>query len=170
MEAIVVAAPLPPTRPVEFVGVPANQGPAAAPGRNVDDDLIAALLEHGRLPGEITHGLKSSPRDALALADPNAGPRARDSAAALARAAALSAQLPPLPPPRPNARAATAKDAGISNAPRSTPAPPPARGHNHGSAAASPFGGLVVDAFNDAGVSPSPNPEGLPDGLRGSAQ
>jgi uncharacterized protein YcbK (DUF882 family) len=168
MQSIVVdaPAPLPPTRPTEFVVASADDRPVDA----TSDDLIAALLRHGRLPGEITRGLKSSASSALALADPGASTRARDDAAALLRAAALNAPLPPLPPPRPTARLA-GKDGGITNASRATSAPARAGvvARVPGSAQAAPYGGMVVDAFNVEGVSASPDPERLADGLRGSS-
>lgn len=172
-------APLPPPRPQEFAFVDpspkpnqviftvasANSKPAA------EGDMIAALLRREKLPGEITRGVATAPASALALADTRAAPEPPARPAALARAAELS--LPPLPPIKPRASAKPAAQSGeMTTAPKS-PAPierprPPA-GH---AANASPFGDLVVDAFNaTAPTTPlSPSASGLTDGLRGSAQ
>jgi uncharacterized protein YcbK (DUF882 family) len=161
-EAVAMAAPLPPVRPAAVDLAYSSDQPPAQPS---NADLIAKLIEHGQLPGEITHGWKASPpRDALALVGPSS-PRGHDNSEALSRAAALSA---PLPPPRPIARA-PAKDGETTLAPRSLPPLPPPR-VAPGSASATPYGALVVDAFNATGDVQDPAARFLANGLRGSAQ
>ena len=62
------AAPTPPKRPAEFA-FGALPGQAASEEGAASPDLIAALLERGRLPGVITRGVGAAPADALALAE-----------------------------------------------------------------------------------------------------
>ncbi len=71
--------------------------PAKATGEDgaANRDLIAALLERGRLPGVITRGVGAAPSDALALAE-TTPPEPPERPAMLARAAALAAPLPPI--------------------------------------------------------------------------
>ena len=136
-------APIPPVRPQEFE-VASEDAKSAGLPVSAKKDLIAAMLQRGKLPGVITQGVSAAPPSALALADPGAAPAPPARPALLDRAAALNA---PLPPPRP------ARDAssGVSAAPKSAP-PPPAPGHSapnvHGANPAAPYGGLVLDAFN----------------------
>ena len=106
IEAALVDAPLPPQRPSEFAVAaaeakpvdiqPAEPKPAKAPSAN--RDLIAALLERGRLPGVITRGLSRTPKDALALTETVEAPEPPERPEVLARAAALVAPLPPARP------------------------------------------------------------------------
>ena len=166
---VAAAAPTPPARPAQFaLAETAPTPPPAADARAADADMIAKLIARSQLPGEITRGLKSPPKDALALVDSANGARARDGAAegALARAALLNA---PLPPPRPVERA-PAKDSGTTIAPRAIPPVPPARVAAPGSAETTPYGGLIVDAFNAEGGPTDPVAQLLANGLRGSAQ
>ena len=172
VETVAVVAPLPPPRPQEYAlaAQPQQSAPPAASASSKPDgangDLIAALLERGKLPGEITRGVKLAPSSALALADTRAAPEPPARPSALARAAELA--LPPLPPPRPRPAPKTASANEITIAPKSPATPierprPPA-GH---ASNANPFGDLVVDAFNAPAPDTSP---ALVDGLRGSAQ
>ena len=106
IEAAFVDAPLPPQRPAEFAVAAVEAAPEAAPpaepkpakGPSGNRDLIAALLERGRLPGVITKGLSQTPKDALALTETVEAPEPPERPEIMARAAALVA---PLPPPRP---------------------------------------------------------------------
>jgi hypothetical protein len=164
----VAEAPLPPARPVEFalaaeVGKPANPPPPST----ANGDLIAAMLEHGKLPRAITHDVSTAPPNALALADTAAVPEPPERPAILARAAALSA---PLPPPRP----APSRSAETSIAPR-TVAPSPTEharkdAPGHGASLSSPYGDLILDAFNASPPVESVGATRLADGLRGTAQ
>jgi len=164
---IVVTTPMPPPRPAEFAVASAQSKPAPAPAANAD--LIAALLERGKLPGEITRGVHSAPSSALALVDTNAAPETPERLGPLARAAALA--LPPLPPPRPKAPAAAkAPSAGVSSAARTPPPEAPAHLAVHGSVSGNPYGDLVVDAFNAPSAAPNTSVTTLADGLRGSGQ
>jgi uncharacterized protein YcbK (DUF882 family) len=137
-------APMPPPRPQEFALASDDSKSAGLPS-SARQDLIAALLERGKLPGAITHGVSATPANALALADPNAAPVPPVRPGLLERAAALNA---PLPPPRP---AREPFPSGVSTAPRSAP-PAPAPSHAapdiHGANPAGPYGGLIYDAFN----------------------
>jgi uncharacterized protein YcbK (DUF882 family) len=100
-------APLPPARPPEFADAAPVQVASAAPVPASDaarkNDLIAALLARGRLPGVITRGMTGGPipSNALALADISNPPEPPERPAMLARAAALSAPLPPIVPAKP---------------------------------------------------------------------
>jgi uncharacterized protein YcbK (DUF882 family) len=156
-QTALLEAPMPPPRPQEFA--PASDESRSAAAKK---DLIAALLQRGKLPGVITQGVSAAPSSALALADPNAAPEPPARPALLDRAAALNA---PLPPPRP------ARDAssGVTAAPRSPPLPPaPAHAapNVHGANPAAPYGGLVYDAFN---VQPKPSAPVFGSELRGSS-
>ncbi|MGD0564711.1 MAG: DUF882 domain-containing protein [Roseiarcus sp.] len=179
-------APMPPQRPAEFAFAPP---PAKATGEDgaANRDLIAALLERGRLPGVITRGVGAAPSEALALAETTA-PEPPERPALLARAAALAAPLPPIPPMRapPHGAAkpapidgASAQPGETSTAPTKTaaganpPAAPATRALALLSASdsqrkpANPYGDLIYDAFK---VAPEPRAaDGLAD-LRGSSQ
>jgi uncharacterized protein YcbK (DUF882 family) len=176
--------PIPPQRPAEFAF--ASMPAATAREDGGDRDLIAALLERGRLPGVITHGMRGAPPDVLALTEMSP-PEPPERPAMLARAAALAAALPPLPPVRAGAHsaaksaavdAAAAQSSEISKAPaRTAPAAnPPAPAPPHSLAllsanerkakAASPYGDLIYDAFK-AGPE-SRTAQGFAD-LRGSS-
>ena len=61
-------APTPPQRPAEFAFAPSSAKATGDEGAG-DRDLIAALLQRGRLPRVITHGVGSVPPDVLALAE-----------------------------------------------------------------------------------------------------
>ena len=126
-------APLPPKRPLELALPPGN-GPSPA------DDLIGRLMKDPSLPAD------AKPKSALALVETT--PRRRGDSDALARAAALTP--PPLPPPRPRFGAE-----GVTRIDKAAPLPPSRPGKAARSAAANPFGSLVVDAFNTA---PAPAP------------
>jgi uncharacterized protein YcbK (DUF882 family) len=173
--------PVPPQRPTEFAFAPTPTAMARADGG--DGDLIAALLERGRLPGVITHGMRGAPPDVLALTEISP-PEPPERPAMLARAAALA--VPPLPPARahgaaksPAVDAAAAQSSEISKAPARTVAsanpPAPAPTHslallsaNEGKAkAAGPYGDLVYDAFK-TGLE-AHTAQGFAD-LRGSSQ
>ncbi len=179
-------APTPPQRPAEFAFAP-FPAPATGDQGAANRDLIAALLERGRLPGVITRGVGAAPSDALALAETTA-PEPPERPAMLARAAALAAPLPPIPPTRAPAHGA-AKSAPIegssalpsdtSTAPARTvananpPAAPATRAVALLSASdsrrkpANPYGDLVYDAFE---VAPEPHAaDGFAE-LRGSSQ
>ncbi len=152
-EALAFAAPMPPPRPQEF-------GVAAASSKPADADMIAALLERGKLPGAITQGVAAAPASALALVGPANLP---DSSERLARAAALVA---PLPPPRPTARAD-----GLTAVSRSIARPPVrAATPEHGASLQGPYGGLVLDAFNTESAVANGADTTLATGLRGSTQ
>jgi uncharacterized protein YcbK (DUF882 family) len=166
--------PTPPTRPVEFV-VAAEESKPANLKPSSNGDLIAALLERGKLPRAITHGVGTTPSSALALADAGAPP---ERPALLARAAALTAPLPPARPvPRASARPSAQNLAGETSVapPRisGNSAPSPAERTRkdtpgHGASLTNPYGELILDAFNTA-ATPADN--GLfADGLRGSGQ
>jgi uncharacterized protein YcbK (DUF882 family) len=169
--------PMPPPRPIEFVVASEETQPSRPPSPAADGDLIAALLERGKLPRAITHGVGSTPSSALALADPAAVPEPPERPALLARAAALNA---PLPPVRPTARG-LAKSSGqqalaeTSVAPARTPPSPPSADRSrkdaagHGASLTNPYGGLILDAFN-AERPASASAGTMVDGLRGSAQ
>jgi uncharacterized protein YcbK (DUF882 family) len=175
-------APTPPQRPAEFAH--ASAGDDAA-----NRELIAALLQHGRLPRAITRGVGvgPAPSDALALAEATP-PDPPERPELLARAAALVAPLPLSPPTRSPARGA-AKSAPndvtavlpskASTAPAKTAdaANAPAFAAATGSLAllsasdsapkpVNPFGDLVYDAFKVA--PPALAGQGFAD-LRGSA-
>ena len=62
-------APMPPQRPAEFAFAPPPPAKATGEEGAANRDLIAALLERGRLPGVITRGVGAAPSDALALAE-----------------------------------------------------------------------------------------------------
>jgi uncharacterized protein YcbK (DUF882 family) len=172
--------PVPPTRPVEFVVASEDSKPAnLKPSSN--GDLIAALLERGKLPRAITHGVGTTPSNALALADAGAPPAPPERPALLARAAALTA---PLPPARPVARA-SARPSAQNLAGETSVAPPRISGNSapspaerarketpgHGASLANPYGGLILDAFNAEHAAAAPADNGLfADGLRGSGQ
>jgi len=178
---VVPLTPLPPTRPVEFVVASEESQPAnLKPSSN--GDLIAALLERGKLPRAITHGVGTAPSNVLALADPGAPPEPPERPTLLARAAALTAPLPPARPvPRASARPSAQNVAGETSV-----APPRISGNSapsasaerarketpgHGASLENPYGGLILDAFNAQRPAPGAGDIGLfADGLRGSAQ
>ena len=158
--------PLPPQRPAEFAL-------AASPTANSGDeqDLIAALLQRGRVPGVITRGLRAAPPNALALAETTA-PEPPERPALLERAAALIAPLPPL---RHAAHAAggtsvAAKTVAAANPPdagQATRAVAMLSGAEARPKAANPYGDLLYDAFKTA---PDAQSATVPTALRGSAQ
>ena len=176
---IVPFTPLPPTRPVEFV-VAAEESKPANLKPSSNGDLIAALLERGKLPRAITHGVGTTPSNALALADPGAPPEPPERPALLARAAALTAPLPPARPvPRASARPSAQNVAGeTSVAPtrisgNSAASAERARKETpgHGASLENPYGELILDAFNAQRPTAGAGDNGLfADGLRGSAQ
>jgi uncharacterized protein YcbK (DUF882 family) len=141
-QTALLEAPMPPPRPQEFA-LASDDSKSASLSASARQDLIAALLERGKLPGVITHGVSAAPSSALALADPNAVPEPPARPALLDRAAALAAPLPPRP-------ARDVAGGGVSTAPRTAPAPAP--GHTapniHGANPADLYGGLIYDAFN----------------------
>ena len=97
------AAPLPPVRPTEFAGPQPVQVAAAPPPQPNEaasrNDLVAALLVRGKLPGIITRGVSGPiPANALALAEVAGASEPPERPAMLAKAAALSAPLPPIVP------------------------------------------------------------------------
>lgn len=163
-------APTPPQRPAEFAFAPSSAKATGDEGAG-DRDLIAALLQRGRLPRVITHGVGSVPPDVLALAETAPAPEPPDRPAMLARAAALAAPLPPIPPTRAPAPGA-AKPALIESSPAqpsetstasakmtATAVPPTAPAtralamlsvSNSQSKPANPYGELVYDAFKSA--------------------
>ncbi|HEY1941068.1 MAG TPA: DUF882 domain-containing protein [Roseiarcus sp.] len=151
--------PTPPQRPAEFAFAPA---PANGADRTANPDLIAALLQRGRLPGVITRGMRAAPPDVLALAEVGPPePPARPSL--LDQAAALDAPLPPSRPPVANGSSTAAKTVAAANPP--APAVPHElamlSGQGGQPKAASPYGDLVFDGF-------APTPQNFA-GLRGSA-
>jgi len=173
----VPGTPLPPTRPV----VASEEGKPASLPPSSNRDLVAALLERGKLPHAITHGVGAAPSNALALADPGAtAPEPPERPALLARAAALTA---PLPPARPVLRA-SARPSGQSVAAETSVAPrtpansaPAASAEHprkdttgHGASLTNPYGELILDAFNVARPAAGAGAASLPDGLRGPAQ
>jgi uncharacterized protein YcbK (DUF882 family) len=97
-----VEAPLPPVRPTEFADPQPMQAAPIQSSQNAGrNDLIAALLARGRLPGIITRGVSAPiPSNALALAEVANTPEPPERPAMLAKAAALSAPLPPVAPSR----------------------------------------------------------------------
>ncbi|MBV8663760.1 MAG: hypothetical protein JO107_11715, partial [Hyphomicrobiales bacterium] len=159
-------APTPPQRPAEFAFAA-----APAPGGAGNRDLIAALLERGRLPGVITRGMRGAPPDVLALAEIGP-PEPPERPALLERAAALTA---PLPPARPSLSTVSAAN-GSSTQPKTVEAAnvPPSAPHglamltpgNSPRQPASPYGDLVFDGFATGSKAEAPQPFG---GLRGSA-
>ncbi len=139
-------APLPPPRPAEFA-VAAAASPSAqrettfavgsASSRRVaapapNRDLIRALLQRGRFPGVITHGLSEPPHEALALTE---AVESTESADDLARAAKLEA--PPPRPPELRFSLDAAPDTTIRSRYQSVKP-------RHGF---SPYGELTIDAF-----------------------
>jgi hypothetical protein len=177
---VVPVTPLPPTRPVEFVVASEESKPAnLKPSSN--GDLIAALLERGKLPRAITRGVGTAPSNALALADAGAPPAPPERPALLARAAALTAPLPPARPvPRASARPFVQNVADTSVAPprisgNSAPSASAERARKdapgHGASLANPYGELILDAFNVQRPASGAGDDGLfADGLRGPAQ
>ena len=162
-------APMPPQRPAEFAFAPLP-APARDEAGAAKRDLIAALLERGRLPGVITQGVGAAPPDVLALAE-TAAPEPPEGPALLARAAALAAPLPPIPPARTPAPGAakpnsiegpSARPSETSTAPARTVAngsPPAARAtrtlamlsaSDSQGKPANPYGDLVYDGFKSA--------------------
>jgi uncharacterized protein YcbK (DUF882 family) len=173
----VPGTPLPPARPVAASeeGKPASLPPSS------NRDLVAALLERGKLPHAITRGVGAAPSNALALADPGAAaPEPPDRPALLARAAALTA---PLPPARPVLRA-SARPSGQSVATETSVAPrtpassarpasaerPRKDATGHGASLTNPYGELILDAFNAERPAAGAGAAPLTDGLRGPAQ
>jgi uncharacterized protein YcbK (DUF882 family) len=178
---VVPATPLPPTRPVEFVVASEESKPAnLKPSTN--GDLIAALLERGKLPSAITRGVGTAPSNALALADAGAPREPPERPALLAQAAALTA---PLPPARPVVRA-SARPLAQNVAGETSVAPPRVSGNSapsasaerarkdalgHGASLANPYGELILDAFNMQRPATGAGDNGLfVDGLRGPDQ
>ncbi len=148
-------APLPPTRPTEFADAQPVQVALAAPMPASEaarkNDLIAALLARGRLPGVITRGVWSGriPPNALALADVSSPPEPPERPALLAKAAALSAPLSLIAPAKAPATTIAAKatrtakvDQGLGSVTGSIAAAK--------AGAAKPFGDLPTGAFNTA--------------------
>ncbi len=177
-----VGAPLPPARPTEFVVASQESKPSALPSSQANGDLIAALLERGKLPRAITHGVGTTPSTALALAaDPSATRTPPERPALLARAAALTAPLPPArptlrPPVKPAGREA---DGGTSVAPTRTSASASTatsaersrkEAPGHGASLTNPYGELILDAFNVQPPAPSADAPSSVDGLRGSSK
>jgi len=177
--ATATGAPMPPTRPVEFV-VAAEESKPASPPPSSNRDLIAALLERGKLPRAITRGVGTTPSSALALADAGTAPEPPERPALLARAAALTA---PLPPARPLLHV-SAKTSGQSAAGESSVAPPRTLANStpspsaerprkeapgHGASLANPYGELILNAFN-ARPPAAVTSASLGEGLRGSGQ
>jgi hypothetical protein len=177
----VPVTPFPPTRPVEFV-VAAEESKPANLKPSPNGDLIAALLERGKLPRAITHGVGTAPSNALALADSGAPPEPPDRPALLARAAALTAPLPPVRPvPRASARPSAQNVAGETSvapprisgnsAPSASAERPRKDAPGHGASLANPYGELILDAFNAERPAAGAGGDSLfADGLRGSAQ
>jgi uncharacterized protein YcbK (DUF882 family) len=172
--------PWPPTRPVDFVSASGEGKPATLPS-SPNRDLVAALLERGKLPHAITQGVGATPSNALALIDPGAAvPEPPERPALLARAAALTA---PLPPARAVSRA-SARPSGQSVASETsvasrTPAKsaPPASAERlrkdatgHGALLTNPYGELILGAFNAERPAPGAVEASSPDGLRGPVQ
>ena len=171
--------PLPPQRPVEFA-LAAPPAPASATNSGDEHDLIAALLQRGRVPGVITRGLRVAPPNALALAETTA-PEPPERPALLERAAALIAPLPPLrhaghAAANPPAKAPPAGGTSVAAKTVATASAPDAGQATHSMAmlsadarpkAANPYGDLLYDAFKTA---PAAQPATGPAALRGSAQ
>ena len=157
-------APLPPMRPIDLMA-PASTPSAPAPVAPLTNrDLIAALIERGRLPGVITRGMGPAPSSALALVGPEAAGEAPEKRAALLdRAAALAA---PLPPVRPSDLPSNDVSRAVRNAP--SPAATPAARHPGGQGSLSPYGALVADAFIAPSASATENQ--LAQELRGATQ
>jgi hypothetical protein len=173
---VVPVTPLPPTRPVEFV-VAAEESKPANLKPSSNGDLIAALLERGKLPRAITHGVGTTPSNALALADPGAPPEPPERPSLLARAAALTAPLPPARPvPRASARPSAQNVAGETSVARNSAASASAdrarkETPGHGASLENPYGELILDAFNTQRPATGAGDNGLfAGGLRGSAQ
>ena len=182
-------APLPPVRPTEFAApqvASAAPAPAAPASKN---DLIAALLIRGKLPGIITRGVSwPMPSSALSLAEIGP-PEPPERPAMLAKAAALNAPLPPLlaqpkagsanradsiAPALRTVPAAKAdlRDSGVTGSIAARLAPPPAgRRLDAKPTVATPFGQVPVDAFQSASATPDRSAEAAlyELGLRGAA-
>jgi uncharacterized protein YcbK (DUF882 family) len=178
--------PTPPQRPAElaFAGLPAE---ATDDEGVANRDLIAALLERGRVPAVITRGVGLAPANAMALAATTPAPDPPERSALLDRAAALAAPLPPIAPTRTPAqsaaKAAPAEGSSIqtrdaSTAPAKTAAAPllPAAATRSlamlfagdpVSKPANPYGDLVYDVVAPA---PAPRPAAAVADLRGSLQ
>jgi uncharacterized protein YcbK (DUF882 family) len=181
--ATALTAPLPPIRPAEF----ANAAPAAIQVASAvpvgeaarKNDLIAALLARGRLPGVITRGVSGPiPSNALALADIAGPPEPPERPAMLAKAEALNASIPLVAPertttaprtiaPAPKALEALAKvhpiDSGATSSIGST---------KEAALTTAPFGDLPVQAFaaTPTGASDKATEDALYQmGLRGSS-
>jgi len=173
-------APLPPVRPTEFASAQAASPAPAAATPASKNDLIAALLIRGKLPGVITRGVSGSmPASALSLAEIGP-PEPPERPALLAKAAALNAPLPPLAPPKVGA----ANRATIASAPRTAPTVKieprdsgatgsisTARRTDAKPGAPAPFGDMPVDAFRTASASEDRSAEAAlyELGLRGAA-
>ena len=150
-------APVPPTRPTEFADAQPVQIASAAPMPASEaarkNDLIAALLARGRLPGIITRGVFSGriPPNALALADVSSPPEPPERPALLAKAAALSAPLSLIAPVKAPAVTVAPKAAQPAKVDQSrggmTASITAAKGAG---GLAKPFGELPVGAFNTA--------------------
>ena len=175
----VPGTPLPPTRPV----VASEEGKPASLPPSSKRDLVAALLERGKLPHAITQGVGAAPStsNALALTDPGASaPEPPERPALLARAAALTA---PLPPARTVSRAST-RPSGQSVATETSVAPrtpansarpasaerPRKDATGHGASLTNPYGELILDAFNAERPATGAGAASPADGLRGPAQ
>ena len=133
--AVLDATPLPPKRPPELV-ILSRPSSANLQG----NDLIAAMIEQKALPRAIMEGVGDSPKNALALTDAGAQ-QGEPTFDALARATTLS--LPPLPPHRPQFASASASEIG-----KTPPLPPQRASDRQRQPAASPYGSLVIDAFD----------------------
>jgi uncharacterized protein YcbK (DUF882 family) len=148
-----LTAPLPPVRPAEFAfAAPGPVQVVASSDAGRKNDLIAALLARGRLPGVITRGVTGPiPANALALVDIAGPPEPPERPALLAKAEALEAPIPPVFPVRmTNAGRASAA------APKAQQASAQARPIDGGAtssigvkeaALSTPFGDLPVRAF-----------------------
>jgi len=139
--------PMPPLRPVEFALSPM---PAPTADNAASRDLIAALLARGGLPRVITRGMRAPP-DVLAMTEVTA-PEPPERPALLERAAALNAPLPPArPASRSGAKSSNAAPiGGISTAPAKVSGANAAPARAVAMASASPYGGLMYDAFTAA--------------------
>ena len=166
-------APLPPVRPTEFaLAQLVSAPPAGAPASK--NDLIAALLIRGKLPGIITRGVSGSmPSSALSLVEIGAPPEPPERPAMLAKAAALNAPLPPLAPARANSASRAAplaivprtapgagkgdpRDSGVTGSiasARPAPAVVVAAPPHANAKLAAPFGAMPVDAFRTASAT-----------------
>jgi uncharacterized protein YcbK (DUF882 family) len=141
--AALAGAPMPPARPAELIlastGDQAGSAvlPPSAPNRGLSPG--SAVAQHGLLPKVITSGLDAAPTGALALAELSPGQKYDDSAL-LARAAALTVQLPPMP-------IANAGPPPAATAAETASAPPPAQTRPQGGVLSRLFSSLSFGAF-----------------------